>query len=181
VNPPVEQGVLGIIAVFIDTFVVLNITVFSVMSAGLLEEGFFKDGEPIMKGISVVQAAFENHFLGAFGGPFIAICLLFFAFSTVIGWYYFGETNIRYLFGTKGLLPYQVLVMLFIFIGSVLKIDLVWELSDFFNGIMVVPNLIAILLLSGKVVRLLDEYNRGIPYDAERIKADLPTPGDAKN
>ena len=181
VNHPVEQGVLGIIAVFIDTFVVLNITVFSVMSAGLLEEGFFKDGEPAMKGISIVQAAFENHFLGTFGGPFIAICLLFFAFSTVIGWYYFGETNIRYLFGTKGLLPYQVLVMAFIFVGSVLKIDLVWELSDFFNGIMVVPNLIAILLLSGKVVRLLDEYNRGIPYDAERIKADLPAPGDAKN
>ena len=128
-----------------------------------------------------MQAAFENHFLGTFGGPFIAICLLFFAFSTVIGWYYFGETNIRYLFGTKGLLPYQVLVMAFIFVGSVLKIDLVWELSDFFNGIMVVPNLIAILLLSGKVVRLLDEYNRGIPYDAERIKADLPAPGDAKN
>ena len=181
VDHPVEQGVLGIIAVFIDTFVVLNITVFSVMSAGLLEEGFFKDGEPAMKGISIVQAAFENHFLGTFGGPFIAICLLFFAFSTVIGWYYFGETNIRYLFGTKGLLPYQVLVMAFIFVGSVLKIDLVWELSDFFNGIMVVPNLIAILLLSGKVVRLLDEYNRGIPYDAERIKADLPAPGDAKN
>ncbi|MCR4817497.1 MAG: alanine:cation symporter family protein, partial [Fretibacterium sp.] len=72
-------------------------------------------------------------------------------------------------FGTKALLPYQLLVMAFIFTGSVLKIDLVWELSDFFNGIMVIPNLIGILLLSGKVVRLLDEYNKGIAYDREAI------------
>ena len=168
---PVEQGILGIIAVFIDTFVVLNITVFSVMSSGILDEGFFTNGEPAMKGIAVVQAAYSAHFLGEWGAPFIAVCLLFFAFSTVIGWYYFGETNIRYLFGTKALLPYQLLVMAFIFTGSVLKIDLVWELSDFFNGIMVIPNLLAILFLSGKVARLLDEYNRGIPYDPERLKA----------
>ena len=87
----------------------------------------------------------------------------------MIGWYYFGETNIRYLFGAKGLLPYQILVMVFIFTGSVLKIDLVWELSDFFNGIMVIPNLIAILLLSNKVARLLKEYNEGIPYDKEKF------------
>ncbi|MBR1672944.1 MAG: alanine:cation symporter family protein [Fretibacterium sp.] len=165
---PVEQGVLGIIAVFIDTFVVLNITVISVMSSGVLDANFVEGG-PQLRGISLVQAAFSNHLLGAYGAPFIAVCLLFFAFSTVIGWYYFGESNIRYLFGTKALLPYQVLVMAFIFAGSVLKIDLVWELSDFFNGIMVIPNLIAILLLSGKVVRLLDEYNKGVAYDREAL------------
>ena len=168
VNHPVEQGILGIIAVFIDTFVVLNITVFTVMSSGILENNFAEGGANL-KGISLVQAAFANHFMGSWGYPFIAICLLFFAFSTVIGWYYFGETNIRYLFGAKGLLPYQILVMVFIFTGSVLKIDLVWELSDFFNGIMVIPNLIAILLLSNKVARLLKEYNEGIPYDKEKF------------
>ena len=168
VSHPVEQGVLGIIAVFIDTFVVLNITVISVMTSGVLDNNFVEGGAQL-RGISLVQAAFSNHLLGDYGAPFIAVCLLFFAFSTVIGWYYFGESNIRYLFGTKALLPYQLLVMAFIFTGTVLKIDLVWELSDFFNGIMVIPNLIAILLLSGKVVRLLDEYNKGIVYDREAI------------
>ncbi len=107
--------------------------------------------------------------MGARGNIFIAVCLLFFAFSTVIGWYYFGESNVRYLFGKAGLMPYRLLVVLFIFGGSALKIDLVWELTDFFNGIMVIPNLIAILLLSGKVVRLLDEYNKGIAYDRDAI------------
>ena len=168
VSHPVEQGVLGIIAVFIDTFVVLNITVFTVMTSGVLDNNFVEGGANL-RGISLVQAAFAEHFLGSWGYPFIAVCLLFFAFSTVIGWYYFGETNIRYLFGAKALLPYQILVMVFIFTGSVLKIDLVWELSDFFNGIMVIPNLIAILLLSNKVARLLKEYNEGIAYNQEKF------------
>ena len=165
---PVEQGILGIIAVFIDTFVVLNITVFAVMSSGVLDKNFVEGGANL-RGISLVQAAFAEHFLGSWGYPFIAVCLLFFAFSTVIGWYYFGETNIRYLFGAKALLPYRLLVMAFIFTGSVLKIDLVWELSDFFNGIMVIPNLIAILFLSGKVAGLLKEYNAGIKFDRDKF------------
>lgn len=169
VNHPVEQGVLGVIAVFIDTFVVLNITIFSVMSSGVLDTNFDASGAPIKKGIVLVQEAFRSNFMGEYGYTFIAVCLLFFAFSTIIGWYYFGETNIRFLFGSKGLLPYQLIVVLCILIGSALKIELVWELTDFFNGIMVIPNLIALLLLSGKVAQLLKEYNEGIPYDKERL------------
>lgn len=163
VTHPVEQGVLGIVAVFIDTFVVLNITVFTVLSANIIK---FENGESTMKGIKLVQEAFSQHLFGQqFGYLFIAICLFFFAFSTIIGWYYFGETNIRYLFGTKGLIPYQLLVVCFIFLGSLLKIDLVWELVDFFNGIMVIPNLIGLLLLSGTAVAVLRDYNAGKPYD----------------
>ena len=169
VNHPVEQGVLGVIAVFIDTFVVLNITIFTVMSSGILDTNFNEKGKPIKEGIVLVQEAFKAHFMGEFGYTFIAICLLFFAFSTIIGWYYFGETNIRYLFGAKGLLPYQLIVVLCILTGSCLKIDLVWELTDFFNGIMVIPNLIALLLLSGKVAQLLREYNEGKPFDRNRL------------
>ena len=124
-----------------------------------------------MKGIKLVQEAFAQHLFGStFGYLFIAICLFFFAFSTIIGWYYFGETNIRYLFGTKGLIPYQLLVVIFIFVGSLLKIDLVWELTDFFNGIMVIPNLIALLFLSGTVAKVLRDYNKGLPYDASQYK-----------
>ena len=163
VKHPVEQGVLGIVAVFIDTFIVLNITVFTVLSSGVIK---FEGGEPVMKGIKLVQEAFSQHLFGSgFVYIFVAICLLFFAFSTIIGWYYFGETNIRYLFGSKGLVPYKLLVVAFIFLGSLLKIDLVWELVDFFNGIMVIPNLISLLLLSGTVAAVLRDYNAGKPYD----------------
>ena len=162
VKHPVEQGMLGIASVFIDTFIVLNISVFTVLSADVI---VFENGEATLKGISLVQAAFSQTLLGGFGYTFIAICLLFFAFSTIIGWYYFAETNIRYLFGARMLRPFQVLVMLFIFIGSILKIELVWELADFFNGIMVLPNLIALLFLSKKVVRLLAGYDKGVPYN----------------
>ena len=170
VKHPVEQGVLGIVAVFIDTFVVLNVTVFS---ANVVEfKEVIKDGkkimEPTLEGIELVQKAFAQHLFGTnFGYTFIAICLLFFAFSTIIGWYYFGESNIRYLFGKKGLIPYQLLVVIFIFIGSLLKIDLVWELVDFFNGIMVIPNLIALLLLSGVVARVLRDYKKKLAYRPE--------------
>jgi AGCS family alanine or glycine:cation symporter len=166
VKHPVEQGMLAIVSVFIDTFIVLNITVFAVLSSNVVA---FENGQPVLKGISLVQAAFTSSLLGSYGYAFVAACLFFFAFSTVVGWYYFAETNIRYLFGSKALLPYQILVMVFIFTGSVLKIDLVWELADFFNGIMVIPNLLALLFLSGKVLRLLKEYNEGIPYDPSRF------------
>ena len=162
VKHPVEQGMLGIVSVFIDTFIILNITVFAVLSSDVI---VFKNGEATLKGISLVQAAFSQSLLGNFGHTFIAVCLLFFAFSTIIGWYYFAESNVRYLFGAHTLVPFQLLVMAFVFAGSVLKIELVWELADLFNGIMVIPNLIALLLLSSKVVRVLNEYNEGKPYD----------------
>ena len=160
---------LGIIAVFIDTFVVLNITIFIVMSSGILDTNFDANNKPIKEGIVLVQEAFKTGFMGEYGYIFIAVCLLFFAFSTIIGWYYFGETNIRYLFGARGLLPYQLIVVLCIFAGSLLKINLVWQMSDFFNSIMVIPNLIALLLLSGKVAQLLKEYNEGKPFDRNRL------------
>ncbi len=169
VKHPVEQGVLGIVAVFIDTFIVLNITVFTVLSAGVVQ---FEGGKPLTTGIELVQKAFAASLFGSFGYTFIAICLLFFAFSTIIGWYYFGETNIRYLFGKKGILPYQLLVISFVFVGSLLKIDLVWELSDLFNGIMVLPNLIALLLLSGTVAKVLQDYNKGLDYDPSQYLKD---------
>ena len=168
VKHPVEQGVLGIVAVFIDTFIVLNITVFTVLSSNVIK---FEGSEPVTKGIQLVQETFSQHLFGTtFGYTFIAVCLLFFAFSTIIGWYYFGETNIRYLFGTKGLIPYQILVVAFVFLGSLLKIDLVWELSDLFNGIMVIPNLIGLIVLSGTVATLLKDYNAGKPFDASEYK-----------
>lgn len=149
VNHPAEQGVVGIISVFIDTFIVLNMTAFVILTTGALD---YKS-----TGIVLAQNAFIKG-MGSFGGPFIAICLLFFAFSTIIGWYFFGEANVKYLFGKKGLTPYRVLVILFIALGTALEVPLVWELADMFNGLMVIPNLIALLALSKLVVKSLKEY-----------------------
>ena len=169
VKHPVDQAVLGIMSVFIDTFIVLNITVFIILTSGVVEFG--ADGKAVFSGIQLVQEAFSSHILGKdIGYSFVAICLLFFAFTTIMGWYYFAEINVRYLSGPKGVRFLQILVIAFVFVGSLLKIDLVWELADLFNGLMVIPNLIAILLLSGTVVALLRDYNDGKTYNAENYK-----------
>ncbi|MBP3835887.1 MAG: sodium:alanine symporter family protein [Pyramidobacter sp.] len=148
VKHPAEQGFAAIMGVFIDTFIVLNMTAFVIFVTGVI------DGKT--SGIALTQNAFTVG-LGSFGMPFVAVCMLFFAFSTIIGWYFFGEQNIKYLFGRKGLTPYRLIVVAFVVAGSVLKLDLVWELSDFFNGIMVFPNLIALIGLAKLVSKALDE------------------------
>lgn len=152
VDHPAQQGFVAMFGVFFDTFVVLNMTAFTILVTGCIDSTGIK-----LEGIQLLQEAFTRAF-GNFGSIFIAVALLLFAFSTIVGWYFFGESNIRYLFGTKGLLPYQLIVVLFIFLGSIMKVPLIWELSDFFNGIMVLPNLIALLSLSGVAVKILKDY-----------------------
>lgn len=149
VKHPVEQGLVAIMGVFIDTFIVLNMTALVIFATGSI------DGTTT--GIALTQKAFVAG-LGAFGNPFVAVCLFFFAFSTIIGWYFFGEANIKFLFGSKGLTPYRLLVMAFIVLGATLKVDLVWELADTFNGLMVLPNLIALIGLAKVVSKALNEY-----------------------
>ncbi|WP_211437389.1 sodium:alanine symporter family protein [Campylobacter sp. RM16190] len=165
VKHPIDQAVLGIMSVFVDTFIVLNITVFVVLSANVIE---FENGKAVITGIALVQEAFSSHILGRTGGyGFVAICLFFFAFTTIIGWYYFAEINVRYMFGPKFVRISQIFVVGFVFVGSVLKINLVWELSDFFNGLMVLPNLIALLVLSPIVVKLVKDYDNKKEYVKE--------------
>ena len=107
-------------------------------------------------GVKLAQAAYNSAF-GSFGNIFIAICMLFFAFSTIVGWYFFGEQNVKYLFGEKAIKVYAAIVVVFVIVGSTLKVDLVWTLSDLFNGMMVIPNLLGLLVLSGVVVALTKE------------------------
>ena len=145
VNHPREQGAVAILGVFIDTFVVLTLTGLVLITSGLIPEG--------LTGTALTQAAFSQAF-GGFGPVFIAICMFFFAFSTIIGWYFFGQSNFKALFGEKALPVYSVIVVLFILVGSTLKVDLVWAMADFFNGLMAVPNLLALLALSGVVVAI---------------------------
>lgn len=163
VKHPCEQGAVAMIGVFIDTFVVLNLTAFVVLTSGILQNQVYPLESAslipeILKGIGLPQEAFKMGF-GFFGVVFVAICLLFFAFTTIIGWYFFGEQNVKYLFGEKAVKVYAVLVVGFILLGSVLKVDLVWDLADCFNGLMVIPNLLGILALSGIVGTLFKEYN----------------------
>lgn len=145
VNHPREQGAVAILGVFIDTFVVLTLTGLVLITSGLIPDG--------LTGTALTQAAFSQAF-GGFGPVFIAICMFFFAFSTIIGWYFFGQSNFKALFGEKALPVYSVIVVVFILVGSTLKVDLVWAMADFFNGLMAVPNLLALLALSGIVAAI---------------------------
>ena len=145
VNHPREQGAVAILGVFIDTFVVLTLTGLVLITSGLIPDG--------LTGTALTQAAFSQAF-GGFGPVFIAICMFFFAFSTIIGWYFFGQSNFKALFGEKALPVYSAIVVVFILVGSTLKVDLVWAMADFFNGLMAVPNLLALLALSGVVAAI---------------------------
>ena len=161
VKHPCDQGMVAMMGVFIDTLIILNLTAFSVLCTGQLTEY----NQPL-SAAALTQAAFNSGF-GSFGSIFIAICMFFFAFSTIVGWYFFGEKNVRYLFGTKAVKPYAVLVTIFIVIGSALKVELVWNLSDLFNSLMVIPNVLGLWALSGVAKELYTDWKSQKP---EKVK-----------
>lgn len=150
VNHPCDQGLVAIVGVFIDTFVVLTINALVIIATGANQI----DG---LKGIKVTQKAFELG-IGHIGVAFIAVALFFFAFSTIIGWYFYGEANVRYLFGQKGIGAYRILALVFIYLGTMFEVDLVWELADMFNAMMVIPNVIGVIGLYKVVQSTLNEY-----------------------
>ena len=142
VKHPVEQGFVAMIGVFIDTFVILNLTALVIITTGSRTTG--------LTGAQLSQYAFSTLY-GKFGEIFIAICMLFFAFSTIIGWYFFGEANIRYLFGAKAVKIYSIIVCICVALGSLQEVELVWNMADCFNSMMVIPNASALVALSGLV------------------------------
>ena len=152
VDHPCDQGLVAMMGVFVDTFIVLNMTAFVLLTSGIAQYG-----EGAVTGVGLTQAAFSAVFAQG-GNIFVAICMLFFAFSTIIGWYFFGEANVKYLLGPKAVKFYAALVVIFIVIGSALKVDLVWALADTFNGLMVIPNLLGLLALSGTVSKIYKDY-----------------------
>ena len=162
VKKPHDQGVVAMVGLFIDTFIVLNITALVVISTlyagnGPLAPGAESAAEVISKA-NMAQMGFSAVMGNGFGSLFVAICLLFFAFSTVLSWNYFGKVNVEYLFGKKAVPVYSVLALVFIFLGSILSNDLVWELADMFNQLMVIPNVIAMFALSALVVKAAKKY-----------------------
>ena len=149
VNHPVEQGFMAMAGVFIDTFIVLTMTALVIVTTKSIPSG--------KTGAELSQYAFSTLY-GKGGDIFIAICMLFFAFSTIIGWYFFGEANIKYLFGPKAVKVYAVLVAVCVVLGSLAQVDLVWNMADCFNSMMVIPNIIGLFALSGMIKKVHDDY-----------------------
>ena len=161
VDCPHDQGVVAMIGVFIDTFVVLTLNALVIISTlytadGPLASGYVGDITGVLGKANLAQTAFGVVFGETAGNMFVAVCLFFFAFSTVLSWNLFGKINAVYLFGKKAVPVYSVIALVFIFLGTVMSNDLVWELTDMFNNLMVIPNAIALFALSNIVVRVAD-------------------------
>lgn len=159
VKHPVEQGLSAMIGVFIDTILVCSATALSIL---VTKAYILKDAKGnFLVGAQLTQGAFKSSF-GEFGAILLAVCLAFFAFTTIIGWYYFGESDIKFLFGKKMLLPYRIIVILCIIAGSLQEVKIVWSLADIFNSLMVMPNLIAIVWMSFEVKALFKDYKEKV-------------------
>ena len=167
-----QQGVSAMIGVFFDTFVVLTMTALIVITTLYAGDGVITSAESAkVLGIdktNLVKNAIAQVFNGSntglqIGGIFVAVCLFFFAFSTILSWNLFGKINFEYLFGKKSIIVYTVIAIIFVFLGSIFQNDLVWELTDFFNYLMVLPNVLALFVLSKMVVDELKENGKKKP------------------
>ena len=163
---PHEQGIVAIAGVFIDTFVVLTLNALVIISTmytpdGPLAECGAAAASTVINKTNLAQTAFGSVFGAKFGAMFVAVCLFFFAFSTILGWNMFGKINVIYLFGEKNAKIstkiYTVIALVFIFLGTLMSNDLVWELTDAFNYLMVIPNAIALFALTRMVTGSLKE------------------------
>ena len=160
VKEPVTQGMWGIFEVFFDTFVVCTMTAVAVLSSGYidLETGLAKAGT---NDATLVAQAFSNVF-GKGGEIFVALAILLFAFTTVLGWSQYGSRAVEYLFGEKAVKIYQVVFVLMILSGALMTSSLAWDISDTFNGLMMIPNLIGVLVLFPVVVKITSNYKARI-------------------
>ena len=155
-----EQGTVAIAGVFLDTFIVLTFTALIVISTLYTSDN--AEAWTLLEKSELVANGFAYAFGGGnvalqIGSIFVAVCLTFFAFSTIVSWNLFGKINFEYLFGKKGMIVYSVLSLVFILLGSIFKNDLVWELTDFFNYLMVLPNVIALFALTKTVTAEVKE------------------------
>ncbi len=148
---PVNQALVSMTQTFIDTIIVCSLTGFVILSTGVWQDG--------ATGAELTTHAFTSALPGNIGGIVVSLGLVFFAYSTVLGWSYYGEKSIEYLLGIKAIIPYRILYCVMVFVGAIItKVKLVWTFADITNGLMAVPNLIGLLALSGIIVSETQKY-----------------------
>ena len=159
VKEPVRQGMWGIFEVFADTIVVCTLTALTILTSGTIDltTGQMTEAATAVGSSSLVSFSFEQTF-GKAGAAFIALAILLFAYSTVLGWSHYGATACEYLFGTKSVIFYRIIFSAIVFTGSVIEAQLAWDISDTFNGLMMIPNLIGVLVLSPVVMQCTRNY-----------------------
>jgi AGCS family alanine or glycine:cation symporter len=160
---PVRQGIWGVFEVFITTIVICTMSASVILSSGTYLEAYNAGVAPAVSGAALSSAAF-NEALPYVGGFGIAVSTVFFAFSTILGWAYYGEASVGYIFKNHAKVAvgvYRVIYVAFVFIGAIAEINTVWLIADCFNALMAVPNLIALIALSGLVVKITGEYFAG--------------------
>ena len=165
VKNPHEQGCVAMVGVFIDTFIVLTLNALVIISTlyagnGPLANGYVGEAANTLKNTNLAQVAFGVVYGDKAGAVFVAICLFFFAFSTILGWNLFAKINVTYLFGKKAQRPFMLVALVFIFLGTIGESDLVWACSDMFNQLMVIPNAIALFALTWVVTKILGDRGK---------------------
>ena len=159
VKEPVRQGMWGIFEVFADTIIVCSLTAITILGSGVID---LATGEVSAAGAGIESGTYMSYafsqVFGAAGSAFIAIAILLFAYSTVLGWSHYGATACQYLMGEKSVMPYRVIFVVIVFLGSILEAQLAWDISDTFNGLMMLPNLIGVLVLSPLVMKCTKNY-----------------------
>jgi len=165
VKNPHEQGAVAMAGVFIDTFVVLTLNALVIISTlytadGPLANGYTGAVVDVIGKTNLAQTAFGVVFGEKLGAMFVAVALFFFAFSTILSWNMFGKINITYLFGKKGVMPYTVISLIFVFLGTIMSSDLVWELTDTANYLMVLPNVLGLIGCTGLVMSILKDKDK---------------------
>ncbi len=155
---PVRQGLWGVFEVFMDTIVICTLTALAILVSGLWNTG--------ATGAALTTQAFDEAILG--GGYIVSIGIMLFAFSTILGWSYYGERCAEYLFGEKAIVPYRVIWIPFVVIGAIGGLEFIWDLADTMNGLMAIPNLIGVLMLSGTIIKLTKEF-----FASEKEKGNM--------
>ncbi|WP_404313321.1 sodium:alanine symporter family protein [Agrococcus terreus] len=176
---PVRQGLVSMTQTFIDTIIVVSFTGLTIVVTGVWQETDPETGEQISPALMTGEA-FSHGLPGEWGHWIVTIGLVLFAYSTILGWSYYGERNVERLFGRRLVVPFRVLFALVVFVGCTTQLDVVWAFSDIANGLMALPNLIGLLILSGLVARETKHYLRNDPHltaskdDVEAFMAEQP-------
>ena len=159
VKEPIRQGMWGIFEVFADTIIVCTLTALTILGSGVID---LTTGEVAAATADVASSTYMSYafsqVFGPVGSGFIALAILLFAYSTVLGWSHYGATACQYLFGDKSVLPYRIIFTIIVFLGSIMTAQLAWDISDTFNGLMMIPNLIGVLVLSPLVMKATKNY-----------------------